>query len=120
MNLFIADCISLYAQTTSGNCVNIMIDFNNCGMIGYVCPASYVSCSMGICSTAPGIQLPNAVSTTGSATSIDNVDDAMFSVNLPFNITLYTTTTDLITVTTNGVSTYFIETRLHMKTRGNI
>lgn len=94
-----------------------MIDFNNCGAIGNVCPASYVSCSAGICSTEPGVQLPNAVSATGSATSVGDVDDAMFDVNLAFNITLYSTTTDLITVTTNGVSTYFIETSLRMKVR---
>ena len=103
----LAGCTSPHVQTSSGTCVNIMIDFNNCGAIGYVCPANYTSCEVGICSTAPSIQLPNAVSATGSATSIGNVDDAMFNVNLPFNITLYTTTTDLITVTSNGVSICF-------------
>ena len=85
---------------------------------------NYTSCFGGICSTAPAIELRNAISATGSATSIGNVDDAMFNVNLPFNITLYTTTTDLVTVTSNGVSICLIETKvsksiMHMKVKQN-
>jgi hypothetical protein len=99
-------------QTLSGSCVNTMIDFNNCGTVGYVCAVTYTSCSAGVCSTAPGVNLPNAtLITTPSANGI-NLDDVVFDVNLPFNITLYTTTTDYVGVTTNGVSFFLIELKI--------
>ena len=80
-----------------------MIDFYNCGSVGYICSPSYRSCSAGVCSTAPGIQLANANSIWSAAT-LGSVDDSMYDVTLPFNITLYTKTTSRVTVTTNGVS----------------
>jgi len=80
-----------------------MLDFNNCGTVGYVCASNYTSCSAGICSSAPGIQLANAIGIWSSAIN-GSVDDAYYGVTLPFSITLYTTTTNFVYVTTNGVS----------------
>jgi hypothetical protein len=84
-----------------------MIDFNNCGTVGYVCASNYTSCSAGICSSAPGIQLVNSnfIWTAGINGS---VDDDYYGVTIPFNITLYTTTTNFVYVTTNGVSLLLI------------
>ncbi|CAF3485076.1 unnamed protein product [Rotaria sp. Silwood1] len=110
-------CVSPYVQAPSGNCINILIDINNCGKINNVCPSTYTSCSAGLCSTLSSIKIINgtfiwAASVNGS------VDDKYFTITVPFNITLYNTTTTSITVTTNGViclqtcSTTFTETAL--------
>ena len=80
-----------------------MIDFYNCGAIGHICSPSYRSCSAGVCSTAPGIQLANPNSIWSAAT-YGAVDDSMYNVAVPFNITIYNKTTSQVTVTTNGVS----------------
>lgn len=80
-----------------------MIDFDNCGTVGYVCPSNYTSCSVGVCSSAPKVQLRNSTS-IWTASINGSVDDKYFSTKLPFNVTLYSTTTDNISVTTNGVS----------------
>ncbi|CAF0728673.1 unnamed protein product [Adineta steineri] len=95
-------CIYPFAQTPNGNCVNILIDFNNCGIVGYVCPMNYTSCSVGECSVAPSVQLTNAIPIFTAALN-GSVDDRFYTVTLPFNITLYNTTTDSVQVTTNGV-----------------
>ena len=89
-----------------------MIDFNNCGTVGYVCPANSTSCSAGVCSAAPSIQLINAASIYSAASNGISVDDAAYNVALPFNITLYNTTTDHVIVTSNGVSFSSIEVRV--------
>ncbi|CAF2474955.1 unnamed protein product [Rotaria sp. Silwood2] len=110
-------CVSPYVQEPSGNCINVLIDINNCGKINNVCPSTYTSCSAGLCSTLSSIKIINgtfiwAASVNGS------VDDKYFTISVPFNITLYNTTTTSITVTTNGViclqscSTTFTETAL--------
>ena len=100
---FLANCVSPYALAPSGSCVNTLIDFNNCGAVGHNCSSNYTSCSAGKCSTAPGIQLanPNVVWTAGLNGS---ADDELYSVTLPFSVTLYNTTASVISVTTNGVS----------------
>ncbi|CAF4147407.1 unnamed protein product, partial [Rotaria sordida] len=36
-------CMPPYVATPSGNCVNILIDINNCDSIGYICPFNYVT-----------------------------------------------------------------------------
>ncbi|CAF4073163.1 unnamed protein product [Rotaria sp. Silwood2] len=115
--LLIVKCVSPYVQEPSGNCINVLIDINNCGKINNVCPSTYTSCSAGLCSTLSSIKIINgtfiwAASVNGS------VDDKYFTISVPFNITLYNTTTTSITVTTNGViclqscSTTFTETAL--------
>ena len=80
-----------------------MIDFNNCGTVGYACSSSYTSCSAGVCSSAPAVQLSNSTY-IWTASINGSVDDSYFGTNLPFNVTLYSTTTDYISVTSNGVS----------------
>ncbi|CAF4942837.1 unnamed protein product, partial [Rotaria sp. Silwood1] len=96
------NCVSPYVRTPSQTCVNIMIDFYNCGAVGYVCASTYTSCSAGVCSTAPAIQLANP-NTIWSSPTDGSVDDDMLGVSLPFSITLYGTTRNYVTVTTNGV-----------------
>lgn len=90
-------------QASSGNCINVLIDFNNCGKLNNVCPSIYTSCSAGLCSTLASIILLNG--TFIWAASVDgSVDDNYYGVTLPFNVTLYNTTTTYASVTTNGVS----------------
>ncbi len=95
--------MSPYVLSSSGTCVNVLIDPNNCGSVGYNCSSNYTSCSAGVCSSAPSVQLVggNFIWTAGINGS---VDDNYYGVTLPFNITLYTTTTNFVYVTTNGVS----------------
>jgi hypothetical protein len=85
-----------------------MIDSNNCGAVGNICPVLFRSCSAGLCSTAPGVQLDNAIDIWSSYIN-GSVDDDMYNVTLPWNITLYNTTTNRVTVTSNGVSFLLIE-----------
>lgn len=94
-------CASGYSLTPTGLCVNTLIDFLNCGSFGYECSSNYTSCSAGICSTAPAVHLKGGVSVF-NVTS--NIDDRMFSVNLPLNITMYNYSSSNVTFTTNGVS----------------
>jgi hypothetical protein len=97
-----------YALSASGSCVNILIDKNNCGSVGNICSSNYTSCSAGICSDAPGIQLLNSKFIWTAAIN-GSVDDEYYGVTLPFNITLYATITDFVYVTTNGVSFFITE-----------
>ena len=99
---FTVSCVFPFAQTPAGNCVNIIIDFDNCGTIGNICPANYTSCSNGICSTAPNIQLTDPIPIFTAALN-GSVDDRFYNVTVPFSITLYNTTTNFVQVTTNGV-----------------
>jgi hypothetical protein len=100
---YLVRCVYPYAQSPSGRCVNILIDFNNCGTVGYVCPANYTSCSAGFCSAAPTIQLTDAIPIFIAAIN-GSIDDKVYHVTVPFSITLYNTTTYSVQVTTNGVS----------------
>jgi len=84
-----------------------MIDSNNCGSIGNICPINK-SCSSGLCDNVPGIRLINPIiiclsSINGSA------DDQMYNVTLPWNITLYNTTTNHVILTTDGVCYFFFK-----------
>ncbi len=99
------NCIYPFVLTTNGRCVNIMIDSNNCGSIGNQC-LNNSTCSAGICQNVPGIQLNNSISIWSAAIN-GSVDDQMFNVTLPWSVTLYSTTTDRVIVTTDGVS-YFL------------
>lgn len=98
-----APCPSGYVRTPSGTCVNLLIDFNNCGSIGYVCGSSFTSCSYGVCSAAPAVMLPNAVAPSGWGGSA-SADDATIVVTVPFSISLYNVYTTTPTLQTNGVS----------------
>ncbi|CAF1679053.1 unnamed protein product [Rotaria magnacalcarata] len=97
------NCVPPYASSPSGGCVNVLIDVNNCGTIGHNCSASnYTSCLAGTCSNAPGIQLANS-NYVWTAGINGQVDDNFYGVTLPWNITLYNTSTSFVYVTTNGV-----------------
>ncbi|CAF2052799.1 unnamed protein product, partial [Rotaria magnacalcarata] len=102
-----APCPTGYVRTPSGACVNLLIDFNNCGSIGYVCSSTYTSCSNGACSGAPAVQLIGGVTISGWGGTV-NVDDAYVNISLPFSITLYGYTTSSASVQSNGVSTSII------------
>lgn len=101
--LSLVDCAPPLRPTPAGDCVNILIDFFNCGSVGYVCPSNYTSCSAGECGGAPVVQLTDAIPIFTAALN-GSVDDKFYNVTLPFNITLYDTSTDRVQVTTNGVS----------------
>ncbi|CAF3994795.1 unnamed protein product, partial [Rotaria magnacalcarata] len=97
-----APCPTGYVRTSSGACVNLLIDFNNCGSIGYVCSSTYTSCSNGACSGAPAVQLVGGVTISGWGGST-SVDDAYVLLNpIPFSITLYGYTTSSASVQSNG------------------
>ena len=98
-----APCPTGYVRHPSGSCVNLLIDFNNCGSINYVCASTFTSCSNGACSGAPAVQLIGGVSISGWGGST-SVDDAFLTVNVPFPITMYGVTTSTPAVQTNGVS----------------
>jgi hypothetical protein len=104
LHCFEAQCIYPYVQATTGQCVNILTDVNNCGTLKNMCPSNYSSCSAGQCSTMPSILSTNGT-TIWSASINGSTDDASYNINLPFNITLYGTASGSLTVTTNGVST---------------
>ncbi|CAF3661070.1 unnamed protein product, partial [Rotaria socialis] len=96
-----APCPTGYVRTSSGACVNLLIDFNNCGSIGYVCASTYTSCSNGACSGAPAVQLIGGVTISGWGGST-SVDDAYVLLNpIPFSITLYGYTTSSASVQTS-------------------
>ncbi|CAF4947290.1 unnamed protein product [Rotaria sp. Silwood1] len=106
-----ASCATGYTRTPSGTCVNLLIDFNNCGSIGYVCASTYTSCSYGACSGAPAVQLTGAVTIPGWDGTV-NVDDAYVTVSLPFSISLYGYYTSSASVQSNGLR--ISETRIHI------
>ena len=95
-----------------------MTDVNNCGAVKNVCSSNYTSCSEGVCSTSPTIIISSGTP-LWSASVNGSIDDSTFSVSLPFNITLYNTTTPTVTVSTNGVShcsLNLFESNISMKT----
>ncbi|CAF1335188.1 unnamed protein product [Rotaria sordida] len=94
-------CPTGYVRTPSGSCVNLLIDFNNCGSIGYVCASTYTSCSNGACSGAPAVQLTGAVAVPGWGGAY-SVDDASLPLSLPFSISLYGYSTSTASVQSNG------------------
>ncbi|CAF3480592.1 unnamed protein product [Rotaria socialis] len=110
-------CVSPCVQASSGICVNIVIDINNCGKLNNVCRSNFTSWSAGLCSNLTSIKLINGTC-IWSASVNGFIDDQSFTVAVPFNITLYNTTTKSVSVTTNGViclsscSTAFTETAL--------
>ena len=105
----LAPCNPPFAQASSGACVNLIVDWKNCGKLDNVCAPGFNSCSEGICSTLPRLMLVNATSIWSA--SVDGaIDDASFPITLPFNVTFYNTTTDSLTVTTNGVSDLYLAT----------
>ncbi|CAF3435480.1 unnamed protein product [Rotaria sp. Silwood1] len=120
----VTSCVSPYVRASSGNCVNSLLDFNNCGAAGTVCASTDTSCSAGACSsTIPAVQLVSYTSIwTGGVNG--SADDEIFNVTLPFSITVYNTTTNYIQITTNGViclsdcSDTWQETDLHTNSFG--
>ena len=90
-------------KTPSGLCVNTDTDIDNCGSIGYECPGNDRSCTAGICSTTPVVQLTDRVVIPGWNSS-RKIDDEMCTISLPFNITMYNYSTSIVLVSNNGVS----------------
>lgn len=100
--MFSVVCISPYVKAPSDICVNPLLDFQNCGAIGNNCTDNYTSCSAAVCSTVPVVQLINSTSLwTGGING--SMDDLVLNLTLPFPITLYSTTTNNVRITTNGV-----------------
>ncbi|CAF1497830.1 unnamed protein product [Adineta steineri] len=93
-------CPAGYVPTPSGTCVNTQLDFHNCGSVGYVCPSTNSSCSGGTCITRR-VRLVGAVAV--SALTGSNFDDSLGTITLPLSITLYSYSSNSITVTSNGV-----------------
>ncbi|CAF3878687.1 unnamed protein product, partial [Adineta steineri] len=109
-------CIYPNVITPLNTCVNVQIDSDNCGEVGNICPNN-TSCSAGVCTNVPGIQLKNPIPIWSASTN-GTADDQMYDVALPWSVTLYGTTTDHVVVTTDGVlclgtcSTTYAETTL--------
>ena len=80
-------CVTPYVETSSGSCVNVMTDINNCGKPKNVCPSNYTSCSLGLCSTVPTLLLINETS-LWSASVNGEIDDDFFTI-LKFTIQHY-------------------------------
>ena len=89
-------------RTSSGTCVNVLIDFNNCGTVGHVCAVTYTSCSNGACSGAPAVQLTGGVAVPGWGGQY-NVDDSFMQITVPFAISMYGTSTTTPSIQSNGV-----------------
>ncbi len=106
--LFLVLCTYPNVLTSSATCVNVLIDRNNCGMVGNICNDSYRSCSGGVCSMAPAVQLYDPIIVWMGALN-GSADFTYFDVTLPFNITLYNSTTDNVAVSTTGVSFFLCE-----------
>ncbi|CAF3462531.1 unnamed protein product [Rotaria sp. Silwood1] len=108
-----ANCVSPYIFAPSGGCVNVLLDVNNRGTIDHNCTAlNYSSCSIGICSNAPGNQLANN-NYVWTASINGQVDGAFYGVTLPFNITIYDITTNFVYVLCFGTcATTYTETAL--------
>lgn len=96
-------CITGFVRTPSGTCVNTKINFNNCGSIGYVCSSSYISCSYGVCSTAPAVMLQSGANPSGWGGSTTQ-DDAYIGITVPFSISMYGYSTTTPYIQTNGVN----------------
>ena len=112
MGIYLAGCPAPFVVSPSGTCVNTQNDFDNCGTVGYVCPSNYTRCAGGRCKVVPTVQLVNpTVIATGA--NDGNLDDNVYVVNLPFNIVLYQTTIDRVTLSTNGVSFSFTQVLFH-------
>ncbi|CAF0889063.1 unnamed protein product [Adineta steineri] len=105
-------CIYPNVITPLNTCVNVQIDSDNCGEVGNICPSN-TSCSAGVCTNVPGIQLKNPIPIWSASTN-GTADDQMYDVALPWSVTLYGTTTDHVVVTTDGVSSY-TNTLIHVK-----
>lgn len=95
-------CQTGYVRTPSESCVNLLIDFNNCGSIGYVCGSMYISCSNGVCGNAPGVQVENGMRATEWGSTMD-ADDLVATITVPFAISLYGSATTTPRVQSNGV-----------------
>ncbi|CAF0968950.1 unnamed protein product [Adineta ricciae] len=97
-------CPAGYVLSGLSTCVNLQIDYNNCGSLGNVCPNNYASCSAGVCSNAPAVQLLHAIAIPGWDGS-SSVDDAVASLTLPSNLslTLYGYSSSKIYISSNGV-----------------
>ncbi len=68
-----------------------------------MCPSTYLSCSAGICSNEPAVQLVEAIPIPDRGGNV-RIDDKMYPLHLPVNITLYNYSTSNVTVSSNGVS----------------
>ena len=96
-------CAPGYSQAPLGACVNLLIDFNNCGSFGFVCSYSYTICSNGLCSYLSPVQLVDGVPIPG-LDGTSSIDDIYVTMNLPVTLTLYNYSTSRVSVSSNGVS----------------
>ena len=99
----IGKCLSPYAESVMGVCVNLLIDVNNCGELKNICGSNYTSCSAGVCSNLSSIIISDGTFIWAASVN-KSIDDAYYGVNIPFNITLYNVKTTYVSVSTNGVS----------------
>ncbi|CAF1131866.1 unnamed protein product [Adineta steineri] len=94
-------CAPGYSATPAAKCVDTLSNFYSCGSIAYVCSSNYTICSAGVCKIAPDIQLskPTAIPEWAGMP----IDDSIQQVTLSVNITLYNYSTNIVTVSSNGV-----------------
>ncbi|CAF2168096.1 unnamed protein product [Rotaria magnacalcarata] len=90
-----------HVPTPSGTCVNTEMDFNNCGLVGFVCSSNYTMCLDGLCNIEPAVQLSGASAVANWLAA--DTDDRFVPLNMPFNITLYNYSTPRVNLTTNGI-----------------
>jgi hypothetical protein len=98
-------CPTGYTQAASGQCVDLMTDFNNCGSLNFVCSSNYTNCTAGVCNGTIIITGSSIEGAFWDGTSIE--DDNVASLVLPMNISLYGYETNTLYVSTNGVSNYY-------------
>ena len=103
--LFLVTCIWPFVLTPSATCVNVLTDRNNCGMVGHKCDTTSRICSGGICHKTIIVQLNQSNIIWKGAINGSAMGKA-FLVTLPINISLYNTTTNNVSIMTNGVSFY--------------
>lgn len=101
--LISAQCPNGYSRAPSGACVNLLIDFNNCGSFGFVCPSNYTNCSNGVCIGAAPAPLVGGILITGLDGS-STADDTVATVYLPVFLTLYNYSMSRVFIASNGVS----------------
>lgn len=113
-------CPSSYIRTPYGSCVNLLIDFDNCGSIGQICTTNYTACSNGACIATIVTPLTGDTVVPGRRGSF-TVDNATISISISFAVSMYGFTTSSVTICSNGAShflrpvTVFIQKKTWLK-----